>query len=86
MTRTFRPTLLHRIWRLLPPRQRRRMMSEMAALFAPRIDRIAPTARAGVTVLGDLTRASGIGEGARLMVRALESLHIATWVRDVGVR
>jgi hypothetical protein len=86
MTRTFRPTLLHRIWRLLPPRQRRLVMSEVTALFAPRIDRIAPTARAGVTVLGDLTRASGIGEGARLMVRALESLHIATWVRDVGVR
>jgi hypothetical protein len=82
--KTFRPSLLHRMWRLLPPRQRRQMMSEVAAVFAPRIDHAALGAQAGVAVLGDLTRPSGLGEGARLMSRALESLHLPTWARDNG--
>jgi glycosyltransferase involved in cell wall biosynthesis len=60
------------------------MFTETVALFAPRIGRVAPTAQAGVAVMGDLTHPSGLGEGARLMLRALESLRIATSARDIG--
>jgi glycosyltransferase involved in cell wall biosynthesis len=84
MTQPFRLTLPHRLWRMLPPRQRRRMFTEVAALFAPRIDRITPKAKLGVAVLGELTQPVGLGEGARLMLRALESLNVASWAMDIG--
>jgi glycosyltransferase involved in cell wall biosynthesis len=60
------------------------MFTEVAALFAPRIDRITPEAKLGVAVLGELTQPVGLGEGARLMLRALESLNVATWGMDIG--
>jgi glycosyltransferase involved in cell wall biosynthesis len=82
--RTFRPSLLHRLWRLLPARQRRRLSGEVTALFAPRIDPSLPRAQGGMAVAGELSRHSGLGEGARLMLRGLEALRIETWAIDVG--
>src|SRR5215472_8601076 len=83
MTQSFRPTLLHRLWRLLPPRRRRRLFAEAAAFFAPPIDRITPKAKHGVAVLGELSQPVGLGEGARLMLRALDSLNVATWSIEI---
>jgi len=80
----FRPSLPHRLWRLLPARQRRRAGSEIAALFAPRIDVGRPPAHGPVAVLGELSRPSGLGEGARLMLRALDALRVANRAVDVG--
>jgi glycosyltransferase involved in cell wall biosynthesis len=80
----FRPTLPHRLWRLLPARQRRRVTGEIAALLAPRIDRGNLPVQGGVAVAGELSRISGLGEGARLMLRGLEWLRVAHWALDVG--
>jgi glycosyltransferase involved in cell wall biosynthesis len=82
----FRPTLPHRLWRLLPARQRRRVAGDIAALLAPRIDRVRQPARGGLAVAGELSRSSGLGEGARLMLRGLEWLGVASWAIDVSDR
>ena len=82
--KAFRPGLPHRLWRLLPARQRRRVIGGMAALLAPRIAHDAPRARMGLAVAGELSRISGLGEGARLMLRALEQLQVAHWALDVS--
>ena len=80
----YRLTPLHRLWRHLPSRPRRWLISQAAALLAPHIDRSPPAPRLGVAVAGELSRASGLGEGARLMLRALEALGIPCWPIDVG--
>ena len=80
----FRLTAWHRLWRLFPPRQRRRLLTEATALLAPRIDRNPLPARAGLAVAGELSRASGLGEGARLMVGALRGLGVPVWPLDVS--
>ena len=80
----FRPNLWHRLWRMLPAQQRRRMLGEVAAMLAPRIERSMPPARHGLVVAGELSRMSGLGEGARLMLRGLEWLGVANWAMDVG--
>jgi glycosyltransferase involved in cell wall biosynthesis len=80
----FRLTALHRVWRLLPPRQRRRLVTGLTALVAPRIPRPVPPARGGVAVAGELSRASGLGENARLMLLGLQHLGVPHWPIDVG--
>lgn len=75
---------LHRIWRLLPARQRRTVLARATALLAPRPERHPPPARAGVVVAGELRRASGLGEVARLMLVGLEKLGVPSWAMDVG--
>ena len=70
---------LHRLWRGLPQDARRRWLTEAAALLAPRPDQPAPAAHAGVAVAGELDRASGLGEGARLMLHGLGVLGVPAW-------
>ena len=80
----FRLTPLHRMWRLLPTHQRRRLVTAGAALLAPRVDRHPPAAHTGVAVAGELSRASGLGENARLMLMGLQHLGVPHWSVDVG--
>ena len=77
---------LHRAWRLLPPTQRRYLFAHGTALLAPKPDRTPPPAQPGIGVLGELSRPTGLGEGARLMRRALDTLGIPNWGLDVGDR
>ena len=63
-------TLQHRPWRLLPA--------------APPVTAVAPVSREGVIMVGELSRASGLGEGARLMLRGLASLGVPAWPLDIG--
>jgi len=70
---------LHRLWRVLPARGRRRVLTRAAALLAPVPDRPPPPARGGVAVAGELDRASGLGEGARLMLHGLAALGVPHW-------
>jgi glycosyltransferase involved in cell wall biosynthesis len=60
------------------------MLPHAAALFAPRPARIPPPAAHGVAVGGELSRASGLGEGARLMLLGAEHLGLAAWPMDLG--
>ncbi len=80
----FRPGLLHRMWRLLPAQRRRRAFAWMTARIAPEPDRDPPEPAPGLAVCGELSRASGLGESARIMLRGVESLGLASWPIDVG--
>ncbi len=76
---------LHRAWRLLPQGARRAMLRQATALLAPRPDRPAPAVQPGIAVGGELDRASGLGEAARLMMHGLEALDVPCWpVRPGG--
>jgi glycosyltransferase involved in cell wall biosynthesis len=77
---------LHRLWRLLPASQRRALFTHGTALLAPRPDRRPPAAQGGIAVSGELSRASGLGEAARLMLTALDGIGIPNWRLDVGDR
>jgi glycosyltransferase involved in cell wall biosynthesis len=77
-------SLLHRMWRKLPAAPRRRAAARLAALVAPRSKAPVPTASQGIIVAGELTRASGLGESARLMLRGLASLGVRAWPVDVS--
>jgi glycosyltransferase involved in cell wall biosynthesis len=77
-------SLPHRLWRLFPQRPRRALLAHAAALLAPPIEQPPPAARHGVAVGGELTRPSGLGEGARLMLEALSGLGVTGWPVDVG--
>jgi glycosyltransferase involved in cell wall biosynthesis len=70
---------LHRLWRLLPPRGRRRALLRAATLMAPKPDQALPPVREGVIVVGELDRASGLGEGARLVLAGLAALGVPAW-------
>ncbi len=70
---------LHRLWRGLPQEPRRRLLAGGTALLAPRPDRPAPPVLHGIAVGGELDRASGLGEGARLMLHGLQALGVPCW-------
>ncbi len=77
---------LHRLWRALPAETRRRWLARGTAMLAPRPDAVPPPARGGVVVAGELGRASGLGEGARLMLAGLAELGVAGWPLRAGLR
>ncbi len=70
---------LHRLWRGLPQGARRKLLTEGTALLAPHPDRPAPPVLSGIAVAGELDRASGLGEGARLMLHGLDALGVPAW-------
>ncbi len=70
---------LHRLWRGLPQNARRRLLTQGTALLAPHPDQPAPPVRSGIAVAGELARASGLGEGARLMLHGLDALGVPAW-------
>ncbi len=73
------PGMLQRAWRRLPAGPRRRLLARGAAMLAPRPDLNPPDPVHGIAVAGEIGRASGLGEGARLMLRAAESLGVPCW-------
>ncbi|HVB66428.1 MAG TPA: glycosyltransferase [Acetobacteraceae bacterium] len=77
-------SLPHRLWRRLPAGPRRRMAARLVALAAPRLAAPPPPATGGVIVAGEFTRASGLGESARLMLDALAALGQPAWPLDIG--
>ncbi|MBU6497344.1 MAG: mannosyltransferase, partial [Rhodospirillales bacterium] len=77
---------LHRLWRTLPAERRRLLFAQATAALAPRPTRPAPLARGGIAVVGELSRASGLGEAARLMRTALDGMGVPNWGLDVGDR
>jgi glycosyltransferase involved in cell wall biosynthesis len=65
---------LHAIWRALPREARRRALYSAIDLVAPRATPVSRLRPGPVIVGGQLTTASGLGEGARLCLDALRSL------------
>ena len=80
----FRLHPMHRLWRLLPASQRRRLVTRASALLAPKPDRDPPPAANGLAVVGELSRASGLGEAARLSLAALERIGVPGFALDIG--
>lgn len=78
--------VLHRLWRAMPVQARRRWLAHAAAMLAPRPDQPPPPARGGVAVAGEIGRASGLGEGARLMLAGLAELGVPGWGISAGLR
>ena len=73
----FKP--LHRLWRRLPPGARRLWLARLSSALAPAPDSTGPRSCDGIIVAGEIARASGLGESARIMLRALEALQVPTW-------
>jgi len=76
---------LHRLWRALPVQARRQLLARGTALLAPRPDPTPPGRSEGVLVAGELGRASGLGEGARLMLAGLAELGVPHWGMSAGL-
>ena len=75
---------IRRIYRVLPARARRRAFTTATALIAPRPDEASFAVRPGLAVAGDLAKATGLGEGARLMLRGLQGCGIDAWPLDLA--
>lgn len=82
--KSFRPNPLHRLWRLLPAQRRRQALAHLTALLAPRPGAPPSEPARGLAVAGELSRASGLGEVGRLMLRGAERLGLPTWPLDIG--
>lgn len=75
---------LHRLWRWLPRETRRAMIFAATSRLAPRPGPLGAMRPGPVTVAGQLTTASGLGEGARLGLRALMAAGIDLRAVDLG--
>ncbi len=76
---------LHRLWRALPAGPRRAAFLRGASALAPRPHWPPPPVQGGIVVGGEIGRASGLGEGARLMHAALGTLGVPAWTIDCAV-
>ena len=80
---SFSPGIAHRVWRCLPPDMRRRAFTMATSRLAPRPDRMPPKGEHGLAIAGEFSQPSGLGEGARLMARAVHGLGLPVWSLDV---
>ncbi|MDE2516516.1 MAG: glycosyltransferase family 4 protein [Rhodospirillales bacterium] len=81
----YRPGMLHRIWRALPAAPRRAALARATALLAPRPSQPAPLVPAqGFAIVAEFSRASGLGEGARLLAAGMAALGEPVWRIDAG--
>ena len=80
-----RLSLAHRIWRRLPPNARRAGLGMMARALAPVADKVPPDKSQGLAVAGELSRASGVGEAARLLAGAAAKLGYGGVEIDLGI-
>jgi glycosyltransferase involved in cell wall biosynthesis len=78
--------LVHRLWRRLPQAPRRAALNHLTAALAPRPGPAAPVTVPGLVVAGELARASGLGEGARLMLAAASQLGVPPYALTLGDR
>lgn len=80
---SFVRTTPHALWRRLPPALRRRAFTQATGWLAPRPSvRTGPTPT-GLAIAGELSRASGMGETARLMADAARRLSLPIWTIDL---
>ena len=70
----------------MPVQTRRRWLARVTATLAPHPDARPPGVSNGVVVGGEIGRASGLGEGARLMLAGLEQLGVPAWGLSAGLR
>ncbi|GAL97937.1 mannosyltransferase [Acetobacter tropicalis] len=78
-------SLFHRLWRLLPVERRRRALARITAALAPKATWPAPVCDGRVVVAGEIGRGSGLGEGARLLLRGLQAHHVPVEAVEAGL-
>ncbi|WP_373322131.1 glycosyltransferase [Acetobacter oeni] len=83
MSRAFHP--LHGLWRRLPVEQRRRGFAALTALAAPKVSLPAPVSDGRVIVGGEIGRESGLGEAARIMLRAYGAFGVPATALRAGL-
>lgn len=83
MGRIFHP--LHSIWRRLPAEKRRRGFAAITSALAPQAALPPPVSDGTLIVGGELARESGLGEGARIMLRACEAFGIPAQPLKAGL-
>ena len=71
------------MWRALPAVLRRRAFAQATGWLAPRPSPRGGPATHGIVVAGELTRASGVGETARLMAATATRLGLPVWTIDL---
>ncbi len=76
-------SLLHRVWRQLPAGPRRALVRGVTTAMAPRPDAVPPPAGAGMALLGEFARPSGLGMGVRLVHQALGGMGVPALALDV---
>jgi len=79
-------TTPHRVWRCLPSTLRRGALARVTGWIAPKpsSDNRAESAHAsGIAIAGEFSRASGVGESARLMAMAARRMGLAVWTIDL---
>jgi glycosyltransferase involved in cell wall biosynthesis len=79
----FVPSTGHALWRGLPATFRRRLLAQATGWAAPKPSRQTGPAAAGIAIAGEFSRASGLGEGARLMAEAARRLGLPVWTIDL---
>lgn len=75
---------LHRLWRCLPRDARRAAIFAVTSRLAPRPGRLEDIRPGPVAVAGQLSTASGLGEGARLGLQALREAGADVRAADLG--
>jgi glycosyltransferase involved in cell wall biosynthesis len=77
------PNMPHRLWRRLPAVLRRRIFARTTGWLAPKpLERTSPPQH-GLVIAGELSRASGMGETARLMAVTATRLGLPVWTIDL---
>jgi glycosyltransferase involved in cell wall biosynthesis len=80
---SFAPKVPHTLWRSLPPVLRRRLFTRATGWAAPKPSPPVGPAAAGIAIAGEFSRASGLGEGARLMAAAVRRMGLPVWTIDL---
>jgi glycosyltransferase involved in cell wall biosynthesis len=73
----------HSLWRSLPAGLRRRAFATATGWLAPKPSSHSGPAHRGLVIAGELGRASGLGETARLMAAAADRLGLPVWTIDL---
>jgi glycosyltransferase involved in cell wall biosynthesis len=76
-------TAPHAVWRRLPVVLRRRILAKATGWLAPKPSPRGGPATAGIVIAGELSRASGMGETARIMAEAARRLGLPVWTIDL---
>jgi glycosyltransferase involved in cell wall biosynthesis len=82
-TTAFVPSVPHALWRGLPAIFRRRLLARATGWAAPKPPKQMRPAAPGIAIVGEFSRTSGLGEGARLMAEAARRLDIPVWTIDL---
>jgi glycosyltransferase involved in cell wall biosynthesis len=80
-----RLSLTHRLWRRLPAGARRAGLRRAAEFLAPVADADPPVQSSGVVVGGEFSQTTGLGEAARILRAACETLGLARGLLPLGV-